>query len=195
MKNLLGLFLICFLIYVLNLERVYEIDEEHTLMYFIISYVVFLPWIIKASYKHIYMGYKNHKQLEKKRYFSKKKQEQHEKELEKYDLFGDVISVFLAPIIPAIFLMPVVTYHYTAELGRNVVYTADVYDKEIHRSYGKYTHIYHYVRIVSKEFNRETLNSRSLYERVNVGSKISIMKRTSFLGSYIKYGNIGIILK
>lgn len=87
--------------------------------------------------------------------------------------------------------MPVITYHYTAEFGRNIIYAADVYDKEI--TSGRHAH--YYTKVISKEFDKEILNSRRLYDRVNVGSKVSIMKRTSFLGSYIKYENIGIILK
>lgn len=195
MKKILWLFLFCFIIYFLNLDRIYEIDEEHTSMYFIISYAIFLPLLIKASYYRIYIGYKNHKNLERKRYFSKKKQEQKEKELEKYDLVGDVISVFLAPVIPAIFLMPVITYHYTSELGENITYAADVYEKETYTSYGRFNKTYYNVKIVSKEFNKETLNSKNLYERVNAGSKTSIVKRTSFLGSYIKYNSIKVIQK
>ncbi|QBQ64028.1 hypothetical protein EXH44_07220 [Actinobacillus indolicus] len=191
MEKAIPIIVISFLIYFSFVDYRYEIETDYKIIYFIISYIFILPIFIKDVIK----GYKSHRELEQKRYFSKRKQEEHEKKLEKYSLSSDIIGALAAPAVFAILVMPIISYEYTDRFGKNVFYTADVYDKEIYRSSGKYSHTYYYVRVKSKEFGKETIEDKSLYEKVNISSKISIIKRQSPLGNYIHYKSIGVVIK
>lgn len=191
MKKAIPIIAISFLIYFSFVDHRYEIETNYKIIYFVISYVLILPILIKDVIK----GYRSHRELEKKRYFSKKKQEKHEKNLEEYSLFSNILGSLAAPAAFAILVMPIISYEYTYRFGKNVFYTADVYDKEIYHSSGKHAKTYYYVSVNSNEFGKETIENRALYERVNVSSKVSITKRQSLLGNYIHYKSISVITK
>ena len=182
MKKILPLCLMAFIFYIFHLNKNYDIEENYTLIGIIISYILFSPFLIRDAYKK----HKEYKVLESKVYFSKRKRELHEKELEKYSIFDGVLISIFAPLVPAFLIMPSITYHYTDYFGKNVIYTAEVYEKR-KGSRGSY-----FITVRSDKFGREVLRNRKLYEKVSVGNKLSIMKRESFMGDYIRYGNIDI---
>lgn len=157
---------LCVIGYVVYISCNYEVATEHKHYYFIASYIIFFPILIKL----VYFNEEN-----KKTGILKS--------------LSNIGAVLLGPAFLALLIMQVISFHYTLVFGQEIKYLAKVYDREYKpgRRSSK-----HYVRFISP-FGKEEIDDRETYDETDFGSILEIRKVKSVVGSYIKYDDIKVI--
>lgn len=101
--------------------------------------------------------------------------------------FTSFLLIILTPSLFSIFTMFIISSSYTKIFGEKLVYKAEIYNKE-KKSIGRSRFYYVYVRSIER--GNERLDDYNLYTKLSTGTKITVVKYQSALGSFIPYDEI-----